>query len=130
MEKGQGKGTDTLQTDKVFTRKEYIEREAAIAFMNEVEPCICHNPDGAVFTATKDSDMLEFLRAIPAADVVPVRHGKWIKATGMMPPEYCGLHICSECGHYAGRKPPYGGKEMLSDYCPNCGARMDGDEDV
>ena len=28
MEKGQGKGTDTLQTDKVFTRKEYIEREA------------------------------------------------------------------------------------------------------
>ncbi len=30
MEKGQGKGTDTLATDKVFTRKEYIEREATI----------------------------------------------------------------------------------------------------
>lgn len=30
MEKGQGKGTDTLQTDNVFTRKEYIEREAAL----------------------------------------------------------------------------------------------------
>ena len=29
MEKGRGKGTDTLQTDKVFTCKEYIEREAA-----------------------------------------------------------------------------------------------------
>ena len=28
MEKGQGKGTDTLQTDNVFTHKEYIEREA------------------------------------------------------------------------------------------------------
>ena len=27
MEKGQGKGTDTLPTDNVFTRKEYIERE-------------------------------------------------------------------------------------------------------
>ena len=67
------------------------------------------------------------LATTPAADVAPVRHGRWEKATGMMPPEYCGLHICSECGHYAGRKPPYGGKEMLSDYCPNCGARMDGD---
>lgn len=66
---------------------------------------------------------------LPAADVVPVRHGKWVKATGMMPPEYCGLHICSECGHYAGRKPPYGGREMLSDYCPNCGAKMDGDRE-
>ena len=28
MEKGRGKGTDTSQTDTVFTRKEYIEREA------------------------------------------------------------------------------------------------------
>ena len=63
-----------------------------------------------------------------AADVVPVRHGKWVKATGMMPPEYCGLHICSECGHYAGKKPPYGGREMLSDYCPRCGADMRGEQ--
>ena len=29
MEKGRGKRTDTLQTDNVFTHKEYIEREAA-----------------------------------------------------------------------------------------------------
>lgn len=35
MEKGQGKGTDTLQTDKVFTRKEYNEREAAIIWMKQ-----------------------------------------------------------------------------------------------
>lgn len=61
-----------MRNNEVVTRKEYIEREEAIAFMNEVEPCICHDPDGAVFTATKDSNMLEFLRAIPAADVAPV----------------------------------------------------------
>lgn len=73
-------------------------------------------------------EYMDRIDEIPAADVVPARHGKWVKATGMMPPEYCGLHICSECGHYAGRKPPYGGREMLSDYCPNCGARMDGVE--
>lgn len=54
---------------------EYIERETALAFMNEVEPCICHNSDGVVFTATKDSDMLDYLRSIPAADVVPVPEG-------------------------------------------------------
>lgn len=30
MEKGQGKGTDTLPIDNVFAHKEYIEREAAI----------------------------------------------------------------------------------------------------
>ena len=35
MEKGQGKGTDTLPTDNVFTRKEYIEREAAIIWVKQ-----------------------------------------------------------------------------------------------
>ena len=35
MEKGQGKGTDTLQTDNVFARKEYIERDAAIEIPTE-----------------------------------------------------------------------------------------------
>lgn len=52
--------------------EEYIPREAALGFMNEVEPCICRNPDGVVFTAAKDNDMLEYLRSIPAAGVVPV----------------------------------------------------------
>ncbi len=55
MEKGQGKGTDTLQTDKVFTRKEYIEREAAIKAVAE------NDCEGYATWAIK---------AIPAADVV------------------------------------------------------------
>lgn len=38
MEKGQGKGTDTLPTDNVFTRKEYIEREAFITRQVEDYP--------------------------------------------------------------------------------------------
>ena len=102
---------------------EYIEREAAIAVIHKWLSDIFGIDEVECTVLNKR------LNAIPAADVVPVRHGRWEKATGMMPPEYCGLHICSECGHYAGRKPPYGGKEMLSDYCPNCGARMDGDGD-
>ena len=91
---------------------EYIEREAAIAFMNEVEPCICHDSDGAVFTATKDSNMLEFLRAIPAADVVPVRHGKWIVDSIAD-----NIYHCNKCGNDAPVEPT-GGVEYKSNYCP------------
>ena len=35
--------------------------------------------------------------AQPTIDAVPVRHGRWVKMTGMMPPEYHGHYECSEC---------------------------------
>ena len=48
---------------------------------------------------------------LPAADVQPVKHGRW------MYPFYC-----SECGF-----TPYYSSDLTYNYCPNCGARMDGD---
>ena len=47
-------------------------------------------------------------------DAVEVVHGRWIKYRCLLTTEY----ICSEC------------KEFYSyahNYCPNCGAKMDGD---
>lgn len=46
-------------------------------------------------------------------DVVPVKHGRWIKAT-----TYPIRYICSECGHQ---------KEFKRPYCEICGTKMDGD---
>ena len=58
----------------------------------------------------------------PAADVVEVRHGRWVwDTTGLYPKP-----ICSRCG-----EEPYRRSNHTSDlpkYCPNCGARM-GKED-
>ncbi len=48
--------------------------------------------------------------------------GEWIKATDMMPPEFHGHHCCSECGAFANMDAPYGNREDLSNYCPNCGS--------
>ena len=56
---------------------------------------------------------------------VPVVHGRWVKMTGMMPPEYHGHYECSECQwHMKGLRNSWTREEELS-YCPNCGARMD-----
>lgn len=86
--------------------KEYIEREAAKrAFFKGHE---------FVYYGT---DVYERLDDIPAADVVPVRHGKWEKRMNI------DIMIwCSECGwmKHQGDKRNY-------NYCSNCGARMDGD---
>ena len=56
---------------------------------------------------------------VPAADVQPVRHGRWEKNDD-------GIMVwweCSECH----RNAWYDG-DNLFDYCPDCGAKMDGGE--
>lgn len=53
----------------------------------------------------------------PIADVVAVRHGEWVYD------HWCEFS-CSECGHFSKTEPR--GKE---NYCPNCGAKMDGGKD-
>lgn len=51
----------------------------------------------------------------PAADVAPVVHGRWIH-------DINNLYGCSEC---LGRETM--SHKKLKPYCPNCGARMDGE---
>lgn len=67
------------------------------------------------------------LLSIPAADVAPVVHGRWItweEAGNDIPSPH--RHECSVCHDVA--QVLVNGVELLSDYCPNCGARMDGAE--
>ena len=65
------------------------------------------------------------LDAIPPVDATPMIHGRWIKMTGMMPPEYHGHYECSECQwHMKGLRNSWTREEELS-YCPNCGAKME-----
>ena len=58
----------------------------------------------------------------PAADVAPVRHGQWIEYTKVIIPEpynkWEQAWKCSECGFDDGF--------VAYNYCPNCGAKMDG----
>lgn len=67
-------------------------------------------------------DQEEIIDALPAADVEPVRHGRWIK--------YAGKLVCSECNRYPPMKDESGGWRTHHEwpYCPNCGAKMDGGE--
>lgn len=67
------------------------------------------------------------LNELPAVDAVPVVHGRWIKMTGMLPPEYHGHYECSECQwHLKGIRSSWTREEELR-LCPNCGALMDGE---
>lgn len=57
-------------------------------------------------------------KCAPTVDAVPVRHGKWIYKDD-------GCINCSECGADMPFKYYYGYTDWISNYCPQCGARMD-----
>lgn len=89
---------------------EYIEREALINWAKEFYP--------------NDKHFVSGIMNAPTADVTEVRHGKWIESED----DYYGLYIikCSLCREVWCFEVEDDVKLMNYNYCPNCGARMDG----
>ena len=83
---------------------EYIERDEAL---NAIERS--YWTEGAY----------ERVERLPAADVVPVVHGRWIFKRGCYEADECSCTLC-------GQLLTTHAKERAN-YCPNCGARMDGE---
>lgn len=90
---------------------EYIDREAAIALIRPDAP---EDEKAAITIATAKKLIRSTLYRTPAADVAPVVHGRKVEDGDIG----C-FWLCSLCGECL----PYG-----ANYCPNCGARMDGAE--
>lgn len=88
-----------------MTSREYIEREALrLAIFN------------TRWQNFQDVDIAyDMADSILAADVVPVVHGRWGKT------DYFDVHFCSCCNEATNTRLG------LPNYCPNCGARMDGE---
>ena len=108
---------------------EYISRKAAIAYIREQsEECQKAfeelGGESGIY-ADAYNDLAEDFYSIPAANVAPVVHGRWIsweEAGNFVPSP--DRHECSVCHDAA--QVLVNGFELLSDYCPNCGAKMDG----
>ena len=104
---------------------EYIKREYAVDAVLDV---YYDTPDidlsGEKFEAA--------IRKIQAADVAPVRHGRWVKIEehivltyNTYSPMTITSETCSECNVRSGF---LGRKGYVKDNsCPNCGAKMDGE---
>ena len=93
---------------------EYIDKEAAI--------------EAAKHAWAKGLEPSQYIEIIQDADVSPVRHGKWISLTECSNEGvYCSIckkkvwksdYICAWCSKKNRNK-------LRSNYCPNCGAKMD-----
>lgn len=90
----------------------------------------CAQVDGGGLILVPMADVRQSIKNAPTVVSVPVIHGRWFdtgveNGTG-------NIYFCSVCGKY--NNPNKKDVEMKRtkekpDYCPHCGARMDGDND-
>lgn len=96
--------------------KEYIEREAVFKNFDH----------GCIYNLHSNEKRRELLEKIPIADVAPVVHGEWKMVQGEIGNPFnnqmvdtIDLFVCSVCGEHFD-------VSEARNYCPNCGAKMDG----
>ena len=96
---------------------EYINREAT---SEELRKYYYKNPPNSSYEEGFDRGLDRAQRVIldaPASDVAPVRHGRWLDSKHKIFSNTYD-YVCSNCGcDYALAK---------YNYCPHCGAKMDG----
>lgn len=116
---------------------EYIKRVDAInsmwkalySYEDRTEEQFQNDPDldlgdwalHRIFVQRVHAEGIKKIIGIPAADVAPVRHGKWIIKDKH-------IYQCNRCGNYLDIRGLNGGRGDAN-YCPNCGAKADGGGD-
>lgn len=95
---------------------DYINRDDALSYLRELLPL------GDAVTIDP-AEEIKIVESIPAADVEPVRRGRWVDAL-------VRDWRCSECGSKVPEAIRFDGyccTDKLN-FCPHCGAEMEGAE--
>ena len=111
---------DFVTVEKGNAMAEYIDKEALRDAL--------YDADAITMNGVK------ILNQFPAADVEPVKHGRWVfgkdlpYSWGQIPKNKYHLY-CSECLEQAFNRSEDNDPDFDVDtpYCPNCGAKMDGE---
>ena len=93
----------------------YVDVEKAISAFKEARNNIT-NVDELIHLSTS----MVLIDTLPTEDVAPVVHGKWIVTNCIQ--DYVSI-TCSAC-NFKWRNRRY---MQYQKYCPNCGAKMDGE---
>ena len=97
-------------------KNEYISRQEALDALGVTKNATKYGGDHSGYDTRMLYEIHDVLTGLPSADVVPVVHGKWINGR------------CNKCGEHA----PFwamASTYYTSNFCPNCGARMDGGDE-
>lgn len=96
---------------------EYIEREALISKFERIGL-----GESSLMEKAFALGVYAVIETFPAADVAPVVHGRWDGDTCTackLPWKYNMVQNADDWGYF----------DPMPDYCPNCGAKMDGGDE-
>ena len=86
----------------------------ADALIEKLQEAVAHKGMGAAIAGI----LIRYIEKLPTIEAEPVRHGRWEV-------KHPNGWACSECGEWGLMIDNRG--ICKSNYCPNCGAKMDGD---
>lgn len=86
----------------------------------------------AVYYKSNYKMAIEVLKEVPAVDAVPVVHGRWLDEKPNTYTQEVKCSVCNGSAPFVCKSADYYGMNMHGDfaktkYCPNCGAKMDGE---
>ena len=103
-----------------MTERRFIDANNLIEEIREERCYNCRNFKDMKCDYCGTADYIYMIEDMPAADVAPVRHGRWEEASdgdGIVCP-FCRTDFCTIIYD-----------TEYFNYCPNCGAKMDEKED-
>lgn len=95
---------------------DYISRQAVIQLAL----------DGKIISTDMEKCVRDFINELPAADVQPVKRGRWFLRGGNWCCSACNRKTLLTLESNIGGCKEYG--TVKTNYCPNCGARMESEE--
>lgn len=101
------------------TEKRLIDANSLLATMKEMYCDGCKNYEGVRCRACDFDSCMYDIDDAPTVDAVEVVHGQWVSDKADI------LFHCSVCETQISTDWDY--DDLYWNYCPNCGAKMDGD---
>lgn len=104
--------------------------EISAAEYERLQDCIREDGMRIAALIEENKALHQDAKHMTAVDAAPVVHGEWIGeadgyADGELIHEEWNCSKCDYCIDYGTDDP-----SLLPNYCPNCGAKMDGEEDA
>ena len=97
---------------------DYVSREAAIEKIRMAGCTDCGGSSDTICGFCDFDNAIRLIKRLPAADVEPVRNGRWVNMGG--------FPACSECGcSPAVYEPKPNNPQGFPEWCYGCGSKMD-----